>query len=251
MSPPIYTPDGSEVSEIVLPDGSTASQVIGPDGNVVFEAGGDIPDSGVARYEFEQDVTDSWGTFDGTDNTSAGYVTGQVGSFAKDLDGTDDYVDFGYHPEFTPEQVSIAWWGNYDRVDGTRQYWGIDDSTAGRYWNFGMGAISDGELVFDIVESDLNGISASGFVVDTWFHIVGTWDNSTGDAKLYVDGSLASTGSGTTVTFDGSAPLNVGRRSFSGEEDYSDYQVDDIRIYNKVLSDSEVSNLHSTGSING
>jgi len=49
MSPPIYTPDGSEVSEIVLPDGSTASQVIGPDGNVVFEAAPDIPDSVVAR----------------------------------------------------------------------------------------------------------------------------------------------------------------------------------------------------------
>jgi len=46
MSPPIYTPDGSEVSEIVLPDGSTASEVIDPDGNVVFEAGPDIPDSG-------------------------------------------------------------------------------------------------------------------------------------------------------------------------------------------------------------
>jgi len=45
MSPPIYTPDGSEVSEIVLPDGSTASEVIGPDGSVVFEAGPDIPDS--------------------------------------------------------------------------------------------------------------------------------------------------------------------------------------------------------------
>jgi len=51
MSPPIYTPDGSEVSEIVLPDGSTASEVIDPDGNVVFEAGPDIPDSVVSRPE--------------------------------------------------------------------------------------------------------------------------------------------------------------------------------------------------------
>jgi len=53
MSPPIFNPDGSEVSEIVLPDGSTASQVIGPDGNVVFEAGPDIPDSGVHYYAGE------------------------------------------------------------------------------------------------------------------------------------------------------------------------------------------------------
>ena len=49
MSPPIYTPDGQEVTEIVLPDGSTASEVVAPDGSVVFEAGPDIPDSVVAR----------------------------------------------------------------------------------------------------------------------------------------------------------------------------------------------------------
>jgi len=62
MSPPIYTPDGSEVSEIVLPDGSTASEVIGPDGNVVFEAGPDIPDSVVENWE-DGDTTvprDNW-----------------------------------------------------------------------------------------------------------------------------------------------------------------------------------------------
>jgi len=57
MSPPIFTPDGSEVSEIVLPDGSTASEVIGPDGNVVFEAGPDIPDSVVDQFETTTDVT--------------------------------------------------------------------------------------------------------------------------------------------------------------------------------------------------
>jgi len=64
MSPPIYTPDGSEVSEIVLPDGSTASQVIGPDGNVVFEAGPDIPDSVIDDFndgQFDADLTGwSW-----------------------------------------------------------------------------------------------------------------------------------------------------------------------------------------------
>ena len=47
MSPPIYTPDGQEVTEIVLPDGSTASEVVAPDGSVVFEAGPDIPDSAI------------------------------------------------------------------------------------------------------------------------------------------------------------------------------------------------------------
>src|SRR6056297_552490 len=96
MSPPIYTPDGSEVTEIVLPDGSTASEVVAPDGSVVFEAGPDIPDSGIAQYEWEQDVTDSWNGYDGTDNTSAGYSTdNQEGTYSKAFDGTDDYVNIG------------------------------------------------------------------------------------------------------------------------------------------------------------
>jgi hypothetical protein len=37
MSPPIFTPDGSKVNEIVLPDGEKASEVVAPDGSVVFE----------------------------------------------------------------------------------------------------------------------------------------------------------------------------------------------------------------------
>src|SRR6056297_1479058 len=54
MSPPIFTPDGSEVTEIVLPDGSTASQVVGPDGSVVFDAGPDIPDSAEVQVNAKQ-----------------------------------------------------------------------------------------------------------------------------------------------------------------------------------------------------
>jgi len=48
MSPPIFTPDGSKVSEVILPDGSTASKVIAPDGRTVFGA---IPDGTVDNYE--------------------------------------------------------------------------------------------------------------------------------------------------------------------------------------------------------
>jgi len=73
MSPPIFTPDGSEVSEIVLPDGSTASEVIGPDGNVVFEAGGDIPDSGLLHYYDAKEIS-------ATDGDSISQLDDQQGS---------------------------------------------------------------------------------------------------------------------------------------------------------------------------
>lgn len=47
----IFTPDDSEVSEIVLPDGSQASEVVAPDGSVVWTAAPDIPDSVIDNFE--------------------------------------------------------------------------------------------------------------------------------------------------------------------------------------------------------
>ena len=47
MTPPIFTPDGTEVEEVILPDGSAAAEVIAPDGTVVFDD--TIPDSVVSR----------------------------------------------------------------------------------------------------------------------------------------------------------------------------------------------------------
>ena len=55
MTPPIFTPDGTEVEEVILPDGSKASEVIAPDGTVVFEDA--IPDSVVSRPDDTNDTT--------------------------------------------------------------------------------------------------------------------------------------------------------------------------------------------------
>ena len=75
-----------------------------------------IPDSGISRYEFEQDVTDSWGDNDGTDNTSAGYTTdAAVGSYAKSFDGVDDVVPLGNNAiDPTRTNLSVSIWANKD-----------------------------------------------------------------------------------------------------------------------------------------
>jgi hypothetical protein len=91
MSPPIFNPDGPEVSEIVLPNGSTASEVIDPDGNVVFEAGPDIPDS-VASYQE-----------DGT--TSTDTATDDRG-IAFEIDA--DYGEIGFRLDPNVNSVSQA-----------------------------------------------------------------------------------------------------------------------------------------------
>ncbi|HEY6171477.1 MAG TPA: LamG-like jellyroll fold domain-containing protein [Candidatus Kapabacteria bacterium] len=78
---------------------------------------------------------------------------------------------------------------------------------------------------------------------DNWHHIVGTADNS--GAKLFIDGVLANTNSwlGIPGVTTQTAPFSAGfiepeivTKHFRG-------QLDDIRIYNRVLTEKEVADL--------
>jgi len=142
MSPPIYTPDGSEVSEIVLPDGSTASEVIGPNGNVVFEAGPDIPDSALAQYNAQKDsqatggittLPDQRGSLDLSGNTSL-VSNGINANQSYQFNGSSDIVERDYAATFTqPFTIFIA----VELLDDTRAntpFTGFSGRTE-IYWN--------------------------------------------------------------------------------------------------------------------
>lgn len=72
--------------------------------------------------------------------------------------------------------------------------------------------------------------------LDTWYHIVYTTDTKKGELKLYVNGELASKGA------SGATPENMDERRIGSEHDgrFLKGMVDDVRIYNRVLSPKEV-----------
>ena len=88
--------------------------------------------------------------------------------------------------------------------------------------------------------SDENTIS-----LDIWQHVAVTYDE--GEIKFYIDGIEPaylsnSAGSGTLKT-DGGSDFRIGNHSSYGR-DY-DGDIDDIRVYNSVLSPSEVQSIHA------
>jgi hypothetical protein len=117
MSPPIFTPDGSEVAEIVLPDGSTASEVVAPDGSVVFEGG--IPDGLTNRWKIDEgtgsSLADSVGIQPLTTN-GATWVSNSkfTGGAALDHDGSDDFTISDNEFGVNNSQFSVAFWINID-----------------------------------------------------------------------------------------------------------------------------------------
>jgi hypothetical protein len=249
MSPPIFNPDGSEVSEIVLPDGSTASEVIGPDGNVVFEAGADIPDSGVLKYGFNEGsgttATDSFGSNDGAINGASFTTTSAEGSHALSFDGNvGENVDSSLVPDTTNNfSWAVRFKTSFPTTDSEEAH--ILSTNDG---NDGVSiAFSSGDLRVEGgggVESD-NTSSISGLGDGVYHSAIITFDGS--NITLAIDGTRQLTES--IGTFDSGVNLRVGERARSSSTSPFNGLIDDVRVYDKALTETEESNLASTGSI--
>ncbi|VAX37247.1 hypothetical protein MNBD_UNCLBAC01-966, partial [hydrothermal vent metagenome] len=91
---------------------------------------------------------------------------------------------------------------------------------------------------------------------DLWHQVAVSWQGSDGALKVYKDGVLAFTGtlaSGTSISEGGSLILGQEQDSVGGGFDSGQTytgSMDEVRIYNQVLSDSDVSALY-TADING
>jgi len=180
MSPPIYRPDGTEVSEIVLPNGLTAGEVIDPDGNVVFEAGPDIPDSVVHRYDATQlslsdgDSAFTWPDLEGSADLlatgGATYQTATIGGNPSVLyDGTDDAHEGAFastinQPNYIVGVIQVEGTG----VNPAERIWSSSDQNELRQI---MGVNSNEMLNFFVFAG--NGANG-GPTYDNGAHIIGT-----------------------------------------------------------------------------
>ena len=80
---------------------------------------------------------------------------------------------------------------------------------------------------------------------DTWLHLVGVVDYENQDVRLYINGE-PQINSGSLTSFDlasGSDPF----RAHMGAYEHSDFQngpIDEVRIYDRVLSEAEIQELY-------
>jgi hypothetical protein len=88
--------------------------------------------------------------------------------------------------------------------------------------------------------------SAAGISASAWHHIVATYDEII--MKIYIDGVFsASQAYAAAINTSGTA-LNIG--TYYGSSNSFDGKIDDVRIYNRALSASEVLNLYNSGPTN-
>lgn len=83
------------------------------------------------------------------------------------------------------------------------------------------------------------------YKVNEWFHLVSTYDGDTG--KVYINDTLVSSAlkKWDTDTFS----FYIGKNINSNPNDHFEGSIDDIRIYNREVSTSEVSALYTLGTL--
>lgn len=237
---PINLPNGNQVSEIVLPNGATASEVIAPDGSTVFA---DIPDSAVARWEFEQDLTDSWNSNDLTQNGGSFVTDAAVGSYAYSLDGSSDFADLAQSVVSSfPFTFSI--WVQTSDGSGDNHAITVADGSVGNNFH-GIGVRGGNASIFAYNGNFTS--TGSVNVADGTYHMVtGVFESDT--ITVYADdGSGVSTAHSEAIgQID---RTDIGRSGDSTPGDYFQGELDDGRVYDKALAQTEVADLYNTGSI--
>ena len=214
-----------------------------------------VTDGLIGRWSLDEGSGST--AFDTSDNSNDGTASGTswaAGQFsnALDFDGTDDYVDMG---AFTATDglsaLTVSAWVNLDTVTG-------GDRTVASKWDNPCGAcqswllsVENGSPIIQINTTGWAGVYATtDLQTDAWYHLAATYDGS--DLRIYVNGveeaSTAKTGNLKTPNRD----LYVGVRFDDGTGvGYMDGSIDELRIYNRALTASEVQSLNDAGAAYG
>jgi hypothetical protein len=202
---------------------------------------------GIAAYPFDENTgtvaADAVGDHDATLVGGASWTAGKSGS-ALATNGSGQYADTGASLVNTEGSYSAAAWVKFNAVgDGFQTVVSQDgDNTSAFFLQYSG---QDHRLAFSFVGT--RALAPTAPEANRWYHVVGVRDAASGTLKLYVDGQLAATKS--VCLGDASTGHTViGRGKYGGGPvDYLDGAVDQVHVYDRALSDADVSALYSSG----
>lgn len=163
-----------------------------------------------------------------------GVTSGKIGQ-ALDFDGSDDYISIDDTVFGDRNGRSFSFWVN----TSLSQNGAVFGTNGGG--SFDIAVMATGQVRFHPVSSNYANTPTSVVTANTWHHVAVVLTSNTTD--IYVDGvvqSLSDVGSPDTSTLNLSTEGKIGQsiwRTYDGK-------LDDVRIYDRALSTSEVMQLY-------
>jgi hypothetical protein len=160
---------------------------------------------------------------------------------ALDFDGANDYVTLPatLNNQFGANQITLEGWFYPTALPGANQYfmWIGEAYTSDNNVKFAI--YQDGaNLICGFYENSWSATPGVAVTLNGWQHVACTYDQQ--NINLYVNGTVAATAAATAALPTGDGAWYLGRR-WDGADHYAG-RMDEVRIWNRALSASEIAN---------
>jgi prepilin-type N-terminal cleavage/methylation domain-containing protein len=189
---------------------------------------------------------DDWTMYEGSGTSlsdKAGTKTGTIngatwttsGNNCLSFDGVNDYVTL---PNLDANIFTVSIWIKRSRISVAggqdRLLMSVNDNGWGVYFN------SDNKIYLGKVS--VNETPSTGTIADTsnWHHIVVSLSGS--NANFYIDGVSSGTVAYSSTFNSSGGSYTIGSR---GTNEYFNGLIDEVRVYNRVLSQTEITALYN------
>jgi uncharacterized delta-60 repeat protein len=208
-----------------------------------------IPSGLVSWWKAENNANDAEGVNNGTFENYESYAPGVVGNAFSCQDY--GYISVPDSSSLKPSTITVEAWAYPQNLEYGQVL--VAKSTDSS-WSDGYGLVTYGQdssynplINFFINDtSHAASVSTASLPTNTWSFVVGTYDGS--NIKLYLNGSLVSTTPYSTPINQSTAPLTIG-----GDSNWDLWYgyVDEVRVYDRALTQAEIQADHSYMSICG
>ena len=176
--------------------------------------------------------------------------TSSGGTYAFDFDGANDFIELPAGVVSASDPLTISLWVEQAVTFGSRAYvsdW--DYAASKRSFLFG----SDGNYIayFNNVGTPTNAQINGSAVSTVWTHVLIS-QSAAGDIEFYKDGVLDDTAGPYIGRFNSGSPWLVGAIGTSASQLWLfDGKMDDIRAYNRVVTQAEITHLATSRGVLG
>ncbi len=199
----------------------------------------------VAYWPFDEgkgkEATDVSGNgHDGEFNGDPKWVDGKFGT-ALEFDGADDHVIVADSAAFAIEEsiTLMAWFSPNDSVTG-RRLMSKNDSI---FVIFDFG--NKDSIDFLVKPNNTFAESTTtDWKVGEWYHFAGTFDGKT--LKVYINGKLEGDAANGVLIAPSALDLWIGGDDFGNATDHFPGKIDEVRLYEKTLSEAEIQKVMET-----
>jgi hypothetical protein len=205
-----------------------------------------VPDDYIGYWNLNETsgtvAADSSGNGNNGIVSGATWNTGGQNGGCLSFNGSNSYVRIN---RTISNDFALAFWVQTTQTTATGQWWQgrglVDAESPGATNDFGA-ALLGNKFGFGTGNPDTTIISTNVINDGAWHHCVATREASSGTLKLYLDGILQATGTAGTQSLTTPAFVRFG--SLQTGLNFLNGNLDEIKIYNRVLGGMEIAALY-------